>query len=177
MRQALALLLLVARGGVHGHGWMTHPPSRNGGSLAGGAPFDCVGWVSAERDCNWFTSSTTIHLRVTSINVFLSLAPPLLALLPPARLKSHPRVQLAIFALTRLAYHHFTRRAYCQTGRHDVLLLGDGGEESSCNRPPSASTRMPAASPRRPTGTCTSELAAAASGPSFRFAFRICAPL
>ena len=60
MRQALALLLVVARGGVHAHGWMTHPPSRNGGSLAGGAPFDCVGWVSAERDCNWFTSSTTI---------------------------------------------------------------------------------------------------------------------
>ena len=102
----------------------------------------------------------------------------LLALLPPARLKNPParpaRHIRAHSPRTSTSLAARTTRPAATT----CWCSATAGEESSCNRPLSASTRMPAASPRRPTDAGTSELAAAACGPSLRFAFRrVCAPL
>jgi hypothetical protein len=65
--RAAVLLVAGAAGGVDGHGWMTHPLSRNGGNLSSGATAKCVtaGSDSAVGDCNWFTSSTTIPSEPT----------------------------------------------------------------------------------------------------------------
>lgn len=56
---AASLVLLAAREAT-GHGWMTHPPSRNGGNLSTGGMVKCVGFNSLAPDCNWFTSGTLI---------------------------------------------------------------------------------------------------------------------
>lgn len=57
-RRCLPLMLLA--GEVAGHGWMTHPPSRNGGNLSTGGLVHCVGGTDLSPDCNWFTSETYI---------------------------------------------------------------------------------------------------------------------
>lgn len=60
------IVTLIFAVGSEGHGWMTHPPSRNGGSL-GSDMEKCLesSWhanetFTARPDCMWFTSSTII---------------------------------------------------------------------------------------------------------------------
>lgn len=66
----VASSLVIFAAGAAGHGWMTHPASRNGGNLTSGATVKCVGFDTAEAvsDCNWFTSSTTIPGEPTLCN-------------------------------------------------------------------------------------------------------------
>ena len=71
-RAAVAtVVFLAAVGGCEGHGWMTFPPSRNGGNLDddidkcldSGSFINGTYVVNVTADCMWFTSSTTIPVK------------------------------------------------------------------------------------------------------------------
>ena len=59
---------MLLAGEVAAHGWMTHPPSRNGGNLSTGGQYTCLGDFSMAPDCNWFTSETYIPGEPTMCN-------------------------------------------------------------------------------------------------------------
>ena len=65
--QLRTLFLFVVIDALDGHGWMTYPPSRNGGGLdddidkcLSDAYYNGYKNINVTNDCMWFTSSTVI---------------------------------------------------------------------------------------------------------------------